>query len=507
MSISYKEGLSELVRGGPEPLIAQIVAAFAAAIASGELEPGEKLPTTRELAELAGVNHLTAARAYRRLAEQGLVASRVGRGTFVRAAASAPGHGPGGSGEGGTAWQHYVLPEEEQTYGDRILTEMFRHAGSRDPIPLMVGYPDASLFPIEAIRRISARVLESEPEKALQYADVEGVAELREQLALLGARRGGADRADETVVTSGARQALTLVTRAILRPDDVAACEAPSFVGVIEALRNTGARVLPVPVDEDGLDVEALEQLLRRHEVRLLALQPRLHNPTGVDLSAERRQALGELARRHGFFVVEDGVYGDLRFEGERVAPLRALAPEHVIYVDSLSKNVGSGLRIGWAVASGPVLERIVREKRNDDMATPTLPQLIAAAFLAEGEYERHLERIIPVHRERCEALLEAIDSELGPVASVIPPRGGGHVWVTLDDRLDEQTLYAEAIRQGVSFHPGGAALPTRPTATSMRLSFSLLSTGEIREGVRRLGRAVRAVRGMGRPAKAMPIA
>jgi 2-aminoadipate transaminase len=497
--------LSYLNREAAQPLIGQIVDAFAEAIDSGELSQGEKLPTTRELAELAGVNHLTAARAYRRLAERGLVTARVGRGTFVRAAsaeAEARGSAPDRS-----SWQLYALPEESETYGDRILTEMFRHAGARDPIPLMVGYPDAGLFPVEQIRRISAAILESEPERALQYTDVEGVPELREQLALLGERRGGVGGADETVVTSGARQALTLAARAILRPGDVAACESPSFVGVIEALRNTGARVLPVPVDDEGLDLDALEQLLRRHEVRLLAVQPRLHNPTGVDLSPERRRRLSELARRRGLFILEDGVYGDLRFAGERLPPLRTLAPEHVIYVDSLSKSVGSGLRTGWVVATGPVLDRIVREKRNDDMTSPTLPQLIAARFLAAGEYERHLERIIPIHRERCEALIEAIESELGTIASASRPQGGAHVWVRLHDRLDEQVLYAEAVRQGVSFHPGGAAMPERPRSTSMRLSFGLLSPDEIREGVRRLARAVRTVRKTRRPAKAMPIA
>src|SRR5204863_3125479 len=142
--------------------------------------------------------------------------------------------------------------------------------------------------------------------------------------------------------------------------------------GSIEALRNTGASVLPVRVDERGLDVEGLEMLLRRRDIRLLALQPRMHNPTGCDLAPKRRERLCELASRYGFFIVEDGAYAPLRFEGDPIPPLRAMLPSHVIYMSSLSKTVSPGLRTGWLAASGPVLEPIVRAARNDDTHSAT---------------------------------------------------------------------------------------------------------------------------------------
>ena len=504
--MSYKQALSDINRGSDVSLTQQIVDAFATAIAEGELAPGDRLPPTRAVAELTGVNHLTAARAYRKLADLGLVSGRVGSGTYVRSTAAAePANGGGDPG-----WQLYALPEEVEAHGERVVSDMMRQADDPDLLPLSVGYPAASLYPTGRIAEIAAQVFEEEGGEALQYSAIEGPLELRQAIAAHMGRRGAPEEPGAIINTTGARQALTLVARAILRPGEVAACESPSFFGVIDALRTTGARVLPVPFDENGLDTEALEQLLRRHEIRLLAVQPRLNNPTGRDMSAERRGHLVELARRHGFFILEDGIYGDLRFEGEAIPPLRAEAPDHVIYVDSVTKTVGGGLRLGWVISSGPVRERIAREKRLDDIHSVTLTQLIGARFLGSGDHERHLaERAVPFYRERLDALLAALERELTPVATWIEPKGGGHLFVTLNDALDERELLEEAARQGVAFVPGAAMLPERPRRTHMRLSFGFLEPDEISEAVRRLGNAIRAVHRTRRPAAArsLPVA
>jgi len=362
-------------------------------------------------------------------------------------------------------------------------------------IPLMVGYPADKLLPADVLAKVSTATLEEHGARAHQYTDIEGAAELREQLALLHRAEGTDDAPDQIVVTTGAHQAMTLVARAILRPGDTVACESPTFPGSIEALRKTGASVLPVRVDEDGLDVDALEILLRRRDIRLLTLQPRLHNPTGRDLAPARRERLCELALRYGFFIVEDEAYGPLRFEGEDPEPLRAMLPSHVVYLSSLSKTVSPGMRTGWIAASGPVLDRIVHEKRNDDMHSPTLTQLVAARFLAEGHYQPQVDRAISFYRERCETLLAAVERHLDPATTFVRPLGGGHLWLTFRDALDERDLYDEAVRQGVTFLPGGAMMAERPRTTHIRLSFGYLDPDELDEGVRRLAVAVRAVR------------
>jgi 2-aminoadipate transaminase len=498
--MSYKIDLSALEREGEVSLTQQLVDRFAEAIEAGALEPGEKLPPTRELAARVGVNHLTAARVYRKLAELGYVTATVGRGTFVRSLA------PAGSAEHGDDWQVYALPPREITYPQQVLADSFATAGQSGLISLAVGWPSPKLYPTAELARITAAVFEEEGGEALSYLPAEGLWSLREQLAARGRSAGWAEGADEIVITSGAKQALSLAARATLEEGDVAVIESPTFLGMLESLRHTGARVIGVPVDEDGLDVDALERLLARHEVKLVALQTACQNPAGQNLSEDRRRRLAELAVERNFFVIEDRVYSDARFEGEPVRPIRELAPAHVIYVNSLSKTVGGGLRLGWIAARGPVRERLAMLKLEDDFHTPTLIQHIAARWLASGAHDRHIETTLRFYRERRDALLAALERHLAGEYHADPPRGGHHVWVTLTRPLDERVLYAEAARHGVTFTPGGAVTAERRSQTSFRLSFSLLEPAELEEGVRRLARAIREVRRRARTAVAAPM-
>jgi DNA-binding transcriptional MocR family regulator len=499
-AMSYKLDLSDLKRDGDVSITQQLVDRFAAAIEAGELEPGSKLPPTRELAAEAGVNHLTAARAYRKLAELGYVTAQVGRGTFVRTLA------PAGSASHGDDWQVYALPPDEISYSEQVLADSFALANREDVLSLAIGWPSPQTYPTQELARIASGVFEDVGGEALSYLPAEGLFELRERLAARGRRYGWAEDADEIVVTSGAQQAIALTVRAALEPGDVAVVESPTFIGMLTALRGSGARVFGVPVDENGMDVEGLEHLLARHEVKLVALQTACQNPTGRSLSDERRARLAELSVERNFFVIEDRVYADMHFDGELRRPLRELAPAHVIYVNSLSKVVGGGLRSGWVAARGPVRDRIAMLKMEADFHSPTLIQHMAARWLATEAYERHVEGTIPFYRERRDALLAALERHMPGEYHADPPEGGHHVWVTLARPLDERVLYAEAARGGVMFTPGGAVTAERRSQTSLRLSFSLLGPEQLDEGVRRLARAIREVRRRARHSVAAPM-
>ena len=501
--MSYKDELMNLQRDGDRSLTKQLVDVISGAIESGELAPDAKLPPTRELAELAGVNHLTAVRAYRRLRELGLVSAHVGRGTFVRGSAQPP-HGP--RVPDSIAWQRYALPAADETYGDRVLAEMHRQATMEGLVPLSVGYPSERLFPVAEIADATAATLREHGARALQYSDVQGLAGLAEQIAELSAARGAPEDPDDIVITNGAAQGISLTCAAILRPGDTVACEDPTFPSITRAVRDAGARIVPVPVDDDGLDVDALEALLGRGEIHMLVVQSRLHNPTGRDLVPARRERLLALARRHGFFVLEDGVYSDLRFTGEELPSLRSEAPAHVIYVDSLSKTVGGGLRIGWVAASGPVLARIVAAKRSHDIHSPTLTQLIVARYLETGAYAEQAERARRFYRERLDALRGSIGTHLGPLASHPEPLGGGHLWVALDVPHDERELADEAVRRGVAYVPGGAVRVEERGELRMRLSFGYLEPEEIDEGLRRLALAIDALEARPVRRQAVPV-
>jgi DNA-binding transcriptional MocR family regulator len=492
--------LSDLDREGSTSITQQLVDRISSAIEAGQLEPGSKLPPTRELAAEAGVNHLTAARVYRRLAELGYVTASVGRGTFVRSLA------PASSDSHGDDWQVYALPQDEISYSEQVLADTFSLAGREDVISLATGWPAPSTYPTEELARIAADVFAEVGGNALSYLPAEGLFDLREQIAARGRAHGYAQDADEVVITSGAQQAIALSAHATLEPGDVAVVESPTFIGMMTALRGTKARVIGVPVDENGFDVDGLVRLLARHEVKLVGLQSACQNPTGRSLSDERRKRLAELAMERNFFILEDRVYADMRFEGREVRSLRELAPAHVLYANSLSKVVGGGLRAGWVAARGPVRERIATLKLDADFHSPTLIQHMAARWLATGAYDRHLKQTIPFYRERRDALLAVLERHLAGEYHVDPPLGGHHLWVTLNRPLDERALYAEAARSGVTFTPGGAVTAERRSQTSLRLSFSLLDPEQLEEGVRRLARAIREVRRRSRHAVAAPM-
>ena len=497
--MSHKLSLSGLDRDGDVSLTQQLVERFVWSIERGELAPGEKLPPTRTLAEAAGINHLTAARVYRKLAEDGYVTAAVGRGTFVRTLA------PAAADERGDDWQSYVLPDRQATYQEEILSDAFRLAHEEGMISLATGFPSPRFHPTAELAEISARVFAEEGRDAIAYTNPEGLFDLLARIAEGGARRGFAEGPEEIIVTSGGQQAIDVAVRAIVEPDDVVVVESPTFVGILAALRSTGARVIGVPVDEQGFDVDALEHVLTRHEIKLCALQPACHNPTGTDLSPERRSRLAELARERNFFVLEDGVYADLRYEGERLPALRRQAPGHVVHVNSLSKVVGGGLRIGWIAARGPVLERMTMLKQGSDFHTSTLIQHIAARYLATDAYDRNVESSLPYYRERRDILVTALEKHLAGEVRAAVPKGGHHVWVTVERPVEERVFYSEAVHHGVSFTPGGAVTVERPARTSFRLSFSLLEPEDLEEGVRRLARALREVRRRDRTAVAAP--
>jgi DNA-binding transcriptional MocR family regulator len=497
VSMSHKLNVLDLERGGEISLTQQLVARIAALVDSGELEPGTKLPATRALAADAGINHLTAVRVYRRLAELGYVTAAVGRGTFVRRRVPprADASEPADTGD----WQHGLLAARPLSYADEMLRDSLHapHAGSA--IALATGFPDPALCPSRELAELAAEIARDDPRAVTGYLEVEGLPELRERLAELGREAGYARDASEILVTSGARQGIDLVARALLGPDDVAVVESPAFAGTLASLQSSGARVLPLPVDADGPDVGALERILARHEVKLVAVQASCQNPTGTDLSPARRAGLLELARTHSFFVLDDGAYATMRYDGDPLPRLRAEAPSHVVYVDSLSKTIGGGLRVGWVAASGPLFDRLVQLKLDSDIHTAALPQHLGARYLRGDRHQRLLARALPVYRRRRDSLLHALDRHLGDEATWTVPAGGHHVWVTLRAPVDERALYAEALRGGVTFLPGGALQAEKSTRTSMRLSFGLVEPSELDEGVRRLATALREVHRRGR--------
>lgn len=467
------------------PAIGHLVGALRTAIESEDLRGGDRLPSARELAALAGVSRTTAERAYGRLADLGYVARSPRSGTFVRGLA------PTGVNREGATWQHRAVVGSETSAASSVLRRAYAGQGRDDFIPLANGWPDADLFPTDRLASLVSDVFSEVGGEALAYVPhVEGLPALRAAIARRGRQRGFARSDSEILVTSGATQAVDIVMRTVVAPGEKVAIESPTTSVIASAAAAARATVVAIPTDDEGLDVERLEREAVRHDIKLVALQPSSQNPGGQDLSDARRAALLRLVRRRNMLVLEDAVYADVRYDGRVARSLREDAPDHVIYVDSISKTLGGGWRVGWVVASGFLIHRLQVAKLDGDAGTPTLGQYVVARGLDEGLDIDHVRHTADRYRARRDALVAGLRESFGANVRFTVPGGGHHLWASLAGDVDEEILSAEALGRGTSFVPGSWLLLTPAREVHLRLSFAVAEPDRLRIAAGRLARA-----------------
>jgi len=354
-----------------------------------------------------------------------------------------------------------------------------------DVISLAGGLPAPETFPTAALAEAVAAELAADP-GAVQYSTTEGFLPLREWF---GARRD-ADPA-EVLVTHGSQQALDLVARALVDPGSTVAVAEPAYVGAIQALRLSGARLEPVPSDRDGLAVDVLADRLR-HGLRpvLVYVVANFDNPSGATLSLERRIELGALADRYGFVVVDDDPYGELRWNGTALPPL-ATFTDRAVTLGTVSKTICPGLRVGYLVAPTELASALVLVKQAVDLHTSTLAQrAVHRLVTTPGFVDGQLARLRPLYRDRSAALVHALHDELGDRLRFQPPDGGMFVWADCVEAIDTHELLAHALDQGMAFVPGQAFAVEGDLRRSLRLSFATVEPAQLLEGVRRLASA-----------------
>jgi 2-aminoadipate transaminase len=361
------------------------------------------------------------------------------------------------------------------------------------------GLPAPEVFPLARVRECCLRVLDQDGRAALQYSPTEGYQPLREMLAAGMERQGIPARAENILITSGSQQALDLLAKLLINPGDHVLVEAPTYLGALQAFNVFGAEYLTVPIDEDGLRLDLVEAALRARP-RFLYVLPNFQNPAGVTLSRKRREELVLLADTHGVPIVEDDPYGKLRYEGEDVPSLMALdharrpGGGNVIYLSTFSKTLAPGLRLAWVVAPAEVIAKLVQIKQAADLHTSTFNQRLVYEAAQDGFLETHVQSIRAAYRERRDAMLEALREMLPPEVGWTHPQGGLFLWVTLPPGIDCRQLLKLALSECVAFVPGdcfyagGSEIGNR----QMRLNFSYVEPGRIREGVRRLAAAIR---------------
>ncbi|MBK6405873.1 MAG: PLP-dependent aminotransferase family protein [Holophagales bacterium] len=356
------------------------------------------------------------------------------------------------------------------------------------------GLPAPELFPVKTLAAATQKVFEEDGMRALQYSTTEGHAPLRRKIAERMRTTWDAHVSpDQILVTSGSQQGLDLTGKLLLDEGDVVLCESPTYLGAISAWNVVRPRWVEVSTDDDGMDPAALEETLRAYPAaKAIYVIPNFQNPSGRTWSLERRKAFMEIVEKHDVWVVEDNPYGELRLEGTSIPSLKSMDRRgRVLALGTFSKVFCPGLRIAWIAAENPAYEKLVILKQGADLQTSTLGQLQVDRYLDENDLDADIARILPVYRERRDAMLAALDVEMPAGVRWTRPAGGLFLWMTLPERLSARTLLDACVRQNVAFVPGGAFYPNGGHENTLRLNYSNMPVERIREGVRRLASAV----------------
>jgi GntR family transcriptional regulator/MocR family aminotransferase len=484
-----------LDRQSAVPLYQQIEDYLRQGILSGSLAPDTRLPASRQLARDLGVNRITVENAYGELETDGLIYSKMGSGTYVLPPDPLLAFSKDRPGAPWPLWQQGL---EHQLPGGRSLDERpGKAAGNAPIISFASGIGDSHLFPAEDFRKVLQTVMRRDGIAALDYGEPSGHGPLRETIAHILASQGLQTRAENVLITAGSQQALSLISQLLLKPGDVIMVESPTYSGALDLFRALGFKVVGVPVDRHGMQVELLETLLQQHHPKLIYTIPTFHNPTGTCLSSQRRLQLIILADRYNIPILEDDFVGDLRYEGRSLPALKALDPGgRVIYVSTFSKILMPGLRVGFLVVEGPVYDRLVQFKHVNDLATSTLIQRALEAYVTVGRYQSYLRRSCHLFHKRRDAMASAIHRELPAGISFDLPQGGLFIWLQLPGKLTAESLLPFAWEQGVDVARGDRFFPEGKDGDNwLRLNFVSQAPDRIDEGIRRLGKAIERLR------------
>jgi 2-aminoadipate transaminase len=394
------------------------------------------------------------------------------------------------------------------------MREMMALTEQPDVISLAGGLPDTTTFEPELFAKLMSEVAAESTARALQYGPTEGMAVTVDCIVEVMAQEGTFVDPSEVIVTTGGQQVIDLVCKTLIDPGDVIVAEAPTYPGAVPTFGAYQAEVAQIAIDADGMPIDELERTLDRLQAqgrrpKFIYTIPNFQNPGGVTMSLARRRRLVEVARERELLVLEDNPYGLLRYEGDPLPTLYSLdaestgrggAADLVIYLGTFSKILSPGLRLGWAVAPRPVLEKLNLGKQGADLCSSPVTQLFVAAYFkqrdihGEPAWRAYVERLKDLYRRRRDVMLGALEEHFGGEARWTRPQGGLFIWATLDERIDTTDLLVLARkREGVAFVPGRAAyMDGRSGSSSMRLNFAGVPDEDIREGVRRIGKVVR---------------
>ncbi|MFX4262435.1 PLP-dependent aminotransferase family protein [Pelotomaculum propionicicum] len=473
-----------LDRESRTPLYLQIKNQVRQLILGRVLQPGYRLPPERKLAAALGVNRSTVVNAYRELEADGLIESHVGRGTVVKYVPDRESGDEAYSTVQPPAWKNLFSSRASRMFNP-FISDMLELVTSEDTISLAVGVPAREFHPSEDFNNIISGLINKEGGCLFEHGPTAGHYPLREYLAQFMRNKGIQAGPDNIIILSGSQQGLDLAAKVLIEPGDPVVIEEQTYMGAIQVFATAGARILSVPMDEEGMRLDILEQLVSRYRPKLIYTQPTYQNPSGITMSGSRRRDLLRLVYRFHVPVIEDDPYSELCFEGGPVSSLKSLdAADHVIYLSTFSKMLFPGLRLGWMAAPADLVRQLLMAKQLDDLHTNSLAQWAVNKYCREGLLQGHLEKVRGEYHKRRDAMLASLAEYAPSGLRWSRPAGGFHVWCRLPEGVQAGSLLAYSVEKKVAFVPGGIFYANGGGKEMFRLSFSRCSPARIRKGI-----------------------
>lgn len=372
-----------------------------------------------------------------------------------------------------------------------FVREILKVTDDDDMISFAGGLPNPQSFPVEAINNATSKVLTEDGDKVLQYSTTEGYRPLREFIAQRYKRQGLEVESEDILITNGSQQCLDLVGKVFLDRDDGVIMERPTYLAAIQAFGLYEPKFHSVPLLEDGVDTNVLEKILEEEDIKLFYTVTSFQNPTGITYSAGKREKVAEIMAKHDTILVEDNPYGEIRFMGEDIPPIKSHLPDSILF-GTFSKIVSPGMRMGWIVAPPEVMDKLITAKQASDLHSNYFTQRVVYQYLHDNNVDKHIQSIKQLYKSQRDQMVQSIQKYLPEGVKHTSPQGGMFLWVTLPEGTSSMELFELALEEKVAFVPGETFYTENPEKNTMRLNFSNSSIEEIEEGMKRLGNAIK---------------
>jgi len=384
-------------------------------------------------------------------------------------------------------------------FSDRIsdvprsfIREILKVAVDSSVISFAGGLPNRDLFPVKELQAAANKVFESAGKEVLQYSNSEGYEGLREYISKRYLDKVGLSVPVENIlITSGSQQGLDILGKTFLNEGDDVIIEEPGYLGAIQAFSVYKSIFNPVPVTEDGMDVDCLKKVISTKSPKLMYTVPNYQNPTGISYSEKNRHSVAEALRNNPTMLVEDDPYVELRFEGVKKQSFKKILPENTILLGSFSKTIVPSFRIGWIVAPNHIMSKLIIAKQASDLHTNYFVQRVICQYLADNDFDEHIRRIVSVYHKQCSTMMKCIKDYFPANVSHTHPEGGMFLWATLPEGSSSIELFGLAIKDKVAFVPGNPFYINKETTNTLRLNFSCVDEHAIETGIKRLGKSI----------------